>query len=272
MKRIGMIFQPKRLEAVKYSRELAEILKKKNIQVWLGSAWEPDQLKALIKDTDLVISIGGDGTILRASKAIVPGLAPILGINLGNLGFMSELSLAEAGEKLPDVLDGKGWIENRAILEIYLKKKVMYALNDVFVGRRSLARLVTVECSLNKDKMTAYRADGIIITTASGSTGYNLASGGPILHPESRDMVLQPVSPHFSFNQSLVLPPETVIDLRVITSHEAMMSADGQVEEQLHSGDRLRVQLSKYQARFLRLKDRNYFYSSLESRLRRKTT
>jgi NAD+ kinase len=272
MKRIGIIYHPKRQEAVKYSHELAEILKKKRIQAWLGSAWEPDQLKPQIKGTDLIISIGGDGTILRASKAIIPGTVPILGINLGNLGFMSELSRDEVEEKLPCVLDGGGWIESRSLLEIVLKKKVMYALNDFFAGRRSLARLVTVECSLNKDKMTVYRADGIIVATASGSTGYNLAAGGPILHPESREMVLQPVSAHFSFDKSLVLKPDTVIDLRVITSHEAMMSVDGQVEEQLNSGDRIRVQLSKHEARFLRLKDRNYFYSSLESRLRRKTT
>ncbi len=272
MKYIGIIYHPRREEAVKYSEQLAGILKKKRIEAWLGSAWEPDKLKDRIKGSDLVISIGGDGTILRAAKAIIPGTVPILGINLGNLGFMSELSVEEAESKLTDVLKGEGWIENRSLLEVHLKKKALYALNDVFVGRRSLARLVSVECKLNRDEMTVYRADGIIVSTASGSTGYSLASGGPILHPESRDIVVQPVSPHFSFDRSLVLPPETVIDLRVNTSHEAMMSVDGQVEEQLNSGDRVRVQLSKYKARFLRLKDKNYFYSSLESRLRRKTT
>jgi len=272
MKQIGIIYHPKRQEAVKYSLELAEILKKKKIRTWLGSAWEPEKLKVQMKGTDLVISIGGDGTILRASKAIIPGVVPILGINLGNLGFMSELSVEEAEDKLPAVLKGEGWIENRSVLEIHYKKKIIHGLNDVFVGRRSLARLVSVECSLNRNPMTTYRADGIIVSTASGSTGYNLAAGGPILHPESREIIIQPVSPHFSFDNSLVLPPGTVVDLRVVTSHEAMMSIDGQVEEPLSSGDRIRVQLSSHKARFLRLKAHNYFYSSLESRLRRKTT
>jgi NAD+ kinase len=182
MKNIGIIYHPRRTEAVKYSYKLAEILKKKKIEAWLGSAWEPEKLKDRIKGSDLIISIGGDGTILRASKAIIPGVVPILGINLGNLGFMSELSVEEAEDKLPDVLKGEGWIESRSLLEIHFKKKVLHALNDVFVGRRSLARLVSVECSLNRDKMTIYRADGIIVSTASGSTGYNLAAGGPILH------------------------------------------------------------------------------------------
>jgi len=270
MKRIGIVFHPRREEAAKYSRKLADILKKKGMVTWQGSAWEPEKFKKLVKGTDLIFCIGGDGTILRVAKAIIPAQVPILGINMGNLGFMSELSLDEASAKLSDVLDGKGWIEKRAILDVRYQKNSFHALNDVFIGRRSMARLVTVECDIDGELFTTYRADGIIISTASGSTGYNLAAGGPILHPQSEEIILQPVSSHLSFNKSMVFPPKTKIGLKVTTFHEAMMSVDGQIEEQLNSGDMIEVQLCKHKIHFLRLKDRNYFYSSLDLKLRRK--
>jgi NAD+ kinase len=271
MNRIGIIFHPRRKEAAKYSRKLATILEKKSIKTWQGSAWEPGKFKKLVKGTDLVFCIGGDGTILRAAKAIIPWSVPITGINMGNLGFMSELTQEEVSGKLPRILKGEGWIEKRAILEVRYKKQKLYALNDVFIGRRSLARLITLECKINGEPLTRYRADGIIVSTASGSTGYNMAAGGPVLHPQSKEIILQPVSSHLSFSQSLVLPPETGIELKVTTTHEAMLSVDGQIEEQLNSGDTIEVQLSKYTARFLRLKNKDYFYKSLEHKLIRKS-
>ena len=108
-----------------------------------------------------------------------------------------------------------------------------------------------------------------VVTTATGSTGYSLAAGGPILHPQARDIILKPVSPHFTFNKTMVLPPETVINLKVGTSHEAMISNDGQMESPLGNGERVSVKLSPYVARFLRIGPKTYFYQSLESRLRR---
>ena len=270
MKRIGIIYHPKRVEAVKYSRQLDKLLKKAGVQTWLGSAWEPHELNTQAPGSDLVISIGGDGTILRAAKAIIPQSIPILGINLGNLGFMSELTLKEAETKLSYVLSGKGWVEERALIEISYNKKTFYALNDVFIGRRSLSRLVTIHCKIDGEPLATFRVDGIIIATASGSTAYSLAAGGPILHPQSKEIILQPVSPHFSFDKSLVLPLGTLIDLTVSTTHEAMISMDGQAEEELKSGDRIRVKLSKYTARFLRLQSKKYFYKTLDSKLQRK--
>jgi NAD+ kinase len=148
----------------------------------------------------------------------------------------------------------------------------LYAVNDVFIGRRSIARLVNVECRIDGETMATYRADGLLVATPSGSTGYALAAGGPVLHPQSQDMILMPVCSHVTFDKALVLPQKTVLGLTIITRHEAMISVDGQVEVQLKSGDYVEVMDSPYTAKLMRIQSGNYFYRSLESKLRRKTT
>ena len=272
MKRIGILYHPKRKKAISFSHEVENFLTTRGVASWLCSAWEPDMVKTQVPGSDLILCIGGDGTILRAVRAIIPLSVPVLGINLGRLGFMTEFSASEAMNELSALLDGKGWIEERAILEtrVPLQDKVLHALNDVFIGRRIHARLINIECIIDGAMLTTYRADGVIVATASGSTGYSLAAGGPILHPQSKEMILKPICPHFSFSESLVLPPQTTIQLKVTTSHEAMFSIDGQVESQLKSGDEITVRLSPYTARFLRLQPESYFFKSLESRLKRK--
>lgn len=272
MKCIGILYHPKRKKAITFGHELENFLTTRGVTSWSCSAWEPDKAKIKVPGSDLILCIGGDGTILRAVRAISPLSVPVLGINLGRLGFMTEVNASEAMNKLPGLLDGKGWVEERAMLEmrVTLREEALYALNDVFIGRRSYARLINIECAIDGAMLTTYRADGVIIATASGSTGYSLAAGGPILHPQSNEMILKPICPHFSFGESLVLPPLTTIKLKVSTSHEAMFSIDGQVESQLRSGNEITIKLSPYKARFLRLQPESYFYKSLESRLKRK--
>ena len=272
MRQIGIIYQPKREEAVSYGQELGELLRSKGVHVWLCSAWEPESAKAEIPGSDLIISIGGDGTILRAAKVIIPEPIPLLGINFGNLGFMSELTADEARKKLPVILKGEGWIEERATLEVKIPGKTYYTLNDVFIGRRSSARLVSLECEIDGVYFSTYRADGVIIATASGSTGYALAAGGPILNPQSKEIVLQPVCSHFSLDKPLVLPASTAINLKVLTTHEAMLSLDGQVEFELYSKDRIEIKSSPYVIRFLRFQSKSYFYETLDAKLNRKIT
>jgi NAD+ kinase len=271
VKRIGIIFNPRRQEAIDVSRKFQQLLSGKGITSWLCSAWEPEHAKGQLAGTDLLLSVGGDGTILRTARLCSQNAIPILGINQGRLGFMTELTEAEAIAKLPSLLNGDGWIEERSMLEINLPShnKTIHALNDVFIGRRSSARLVTIDCTVNSSTMAVYRADGVIVATASGSTGYSLAAGGPILHPETREIVITPVCPHFSFNKPAVVPADAIIELKVTTNHEAMTSIDSQIELQLNSGDQAIVKLSSCITRFLRFQPRNYFFASLESRLKR---
>jgi NAD+ kinase len=272
MKRVGILFHPKRDKTIKFSRELEAFLKSRGILTWMCSAWEPEQARCYVEGTELLLSVGGDGTILRSARTVIPESVPILGINLGKLGFMAELKADEAIDKLPAILDGKGWIEERAMLtaELVSQGKTLYALNDVFVGRRSLARLVNIECKLNNTVLTTYRADGVIAASASGSTGYSLAAGGPILHPQAKEIIVQPVCAHFSLNKALVLPSTTKIELTVNTTHEALLSIDGQTEVQLNSGDCIKIISSPYTAKFLRVQPKTYFYKSLDAKLKRK--
>ena len=269
MKRVGILYHPKIEKAKVFSKDLEKFLKTQSISFWTCSAWQEAEAKPQIVGSDLILSIGGDGTILRALRAIVPDKVPVVGINLGNLGFMTELKAEEAFEKLPRLLGGEGWIEERAMLEVELPSQgnVFHAVNDVFVGRRSLARLVQIETRVDGEILATHRADGVIVSTATGSTGYLLAADGPILYPEARQIVFKPVCPHLAPDNAVVLPPEAKIQLKVTTTHEAMLSIDAQVEVPLASGDEVRVKLSPYVGRFLRIRPRGYFYSYLESRL-----
>ena len=272
MKQIGILYQPKREKALPLAEEIEKSLSHQGISCWLCSVWEEDKAQAQAPNSDLILSIGGDGTILRAARISAPLSIPIVGINLGKLGFMTELNTTEVMEKLADLLAGKGWVEERAMLEAELGGENFRALNDVFVGRGSLARLVFIETMIDGELLTTYRADGVIVATATGSTGYALAAGGPILYPESKEIILQPIASHLSLSQALVLPSETIIELRVTTSHEAKLSLDGQVEIPLSSGDGVRVKLSPYRARFLRLRPKSYFYTLLEQKLKGKAS
>jgi len=268
MKRIGILFHPKREASVAFAGELLKFLTARGLSVWQCSSWEEEKVRGQAAGCDLILSVGGDGTILRAARAITPATTPILGINLGKLGFLSEFSASEAMEKLPAVLDGQGWKEHRAMLEAEVsvpgRGSKYYALNDVVAARGSSARLINIEVRLDDKFLTTYRADGLIVCTATGSTGYCLASGGPILHPETKDIVLKPIAPHFSIDQALVLPSNTQVHLKVSTGHEAMVSIDGQVEFLLRDGDEVRARISPNSAVLWRLRPRSYFYNSLE--------
>ena len=268
MKRIGILYHPKIEKAKAFSQELEKFLDNQNVSFWTCSAWDEEKAKPQVAGSDLILSVGGDGTILRAARAVIPQEVPIVGINLGNLGFMTELKVDDALSKLPQLLEGGGWIEKRAMLQAEpFQEKTFHALNDVAVGRGRSARLLGIETRIDGELLAAYRADGVIVSTATGSTSYSLAAGGPIVYPQSREILLQPICPHLVLDRALILPPESSIQLKVATNHEAMLSLDGQVESPLRSGDKVRVKLSSYVARFLRVRPKTYFYGYLVSRL-----
>ncbi len=275
MKQIGILYHPKLDKAPALANKLEKFLSNRGISTWLCSSWDEKKIEARVADSDLVLSIGGDGTILRVTRAVAPWSVPVLGVNLGTLGFITELNADEVLDKLPELLAGGGWIEERGMLEAELspdkgEASALHALNDVIVARRGSVGLVRVETRIDGELLTTYRADGVIVATATGSTAYSLSAGGPILYPQSREILIQPICPHLSPKPALVLPPETVIELKLAANHEALLNLDGQVELALHDGDKVRVKLSRHTARFLRIRPKGYFYSSLEPMLRGK--
>jgi NAD+ kinase len=266
MKRVGILYHPKKEEALDFAAKLEGLLDAQGVSSWKCSAWDDAAAKPQVAGSDLVLSIGGDGTILHAARIIAPLTVPILGVNLGKLGFITELGFEEAPAALPDVLAGKGWIEQRAMLEARSRGRQLLALNDVAV-RSTAVRLINIDVSIDGEELTTYRADGIVLATATGSTGYSLAAGGPILQPQSREMVLQPISCHLGLSHALVLPPETTIELRAASRDGAMLSLDGQVDSPLAGRQAVTVKLSNGVARFLRLHQETYFYSFLGRKL-----
>ncbi len=277
MNRIGIIYHPLKEAAGKLARELGESFESGGLSAWLCSAWESDTARKQVDGTDLIITIGGDGTILRAAQAVVPRPIPITGINLGNLGFMTELSVDEAEEKLTQLLAGEGWIDERYLLEAEVpateetpEPQRFYALNDVVITHGAVARVIYVEASIDGELLTTYKADGVIVSTATGSTGYSLAADGPILHPQAQEMLLLPIVPHLSASYKLVLPPTSTVGLRVNTAPSVTLTVDGHITTPLPSGTTVNVRHSKNTVRFLRIHTKTSFFGSLDERLKGK--
>jgi len=273
VKKIGILYHPMVEATQAKAEEIRKFLDSRGVSVWLCSSWEGDEARTKLGGTDLILSVGGDGTILRAAQVVAPGKIPITGINLGNLGFMTELSAGEALEKLPSLLAGEGWIDERAMLQVETGGQtpgVFHVLNDVVVGRGATVRVIYVEASVDGRHLATYKADGVILSTATGSTGYALAAGGPILYPQSQDFLLVPVARHLSSPQAVVLPQSTVVTLSVTTLHQATLSIDGHINLPLSSGSVIVVKHSPGTIRFLRIHAEAGFYGMLEERLRGK--
>jgi NAD+ kinase len=274
VKKIGILYHPKVAATRRKAGELEKFLKAKGVATWLCSAWDKEKASRLLEGTDLLLTVGGDGTILRAVQAVIPGRTPITGINLGKLGFMTEFDADEAPDKLPLLLEGKGWLDERAMLQAEVvaggEKQVFHALNDIVLARGEVVRLIRVEVSIDGKTLSVYKTDAIIAATATGSTGYALAARGPIIYPQSNDILLVPVAPHLSLPHPLVLPEKTVITLRLSTYHPAVLSIDGHINIKIADGDIVRVRRSPHIARFQRVRPREAFFDFLEAKLRGK--
>jgi NAD+ kinase len=273
--KIGILYHPKveitRVKAV----ELAGFLKTQGVAVWQCSAWETEEACELLDGTELVLTVGGDGTILRAAQVVLENKTPITGINQGKLGFLTELNAGEAQEKLPEILCGGGWLDERTMLEAEVnsvghKPRVFHALNDVVVGRGEIIRLIRVEVAINGQTMTAYKTDAVIAATATGSTGYAMAAGGPVMHHASRDFLLVPVAPHLSPSYPLVLAAESEVVLRLDSYHNATLSIDGHINLPLANGDTVTIRRSRHTTRFRRIRPEASFYQFLEDKLKGK--
>jgi NAD+ kinase len=231
-----------------------------------------DQDATACLPSDLFITLGGDGSILRAARQTASTGTPILGINMGRVGFLTETSPEEWHPVLERVLAGEGWIETRMMLCVtlmHLGQRIAqeHALNDAVVSRGALARTVRLRTFIDGTELTRYVADGLVLATPTGSTAYAYAIGGPILPPWLDNILLIPAAPHLSMERPLVLGADAVIEVEVNTEIPGMLTVDGRMEGELHNGDVVRIERSPLQARFLRLRSRSDFYRTLVARL-----
>lgn len=240
----------------------------------VASASDPDLIARVeAKEIDLLVALGGDGTMLRAGHLCAPCGVPVLGVNLGQFGFLIEVQADDWKAALERVLAGNYWLERRMMLraEHHRGGRLLGqydAINECVVSRGRAARAVRVATEIDGGPLTTYVADGLIVATATGSTAYALAAGGPILPPELRNILLVAVAPHLSVDRAIVLSEGATVSMLVRTDHEAILSADGQTSIALEDGDRVDVHASPHTVELVRVQDPLYFYRTLAERLR----
>lgn len=281
IRRVAVFYHPRLPAARKLAEDLLATLYESGIQGWHRSAWDENTTSEDVRDRDLLISVGGDGTMLRVSHLALSREIPVLGVNMGKVGFMNELNPEEAQKDLPGLLAEGGRIERRATLQAEIipptppsgvegdGRRTYFALNDVVVARGRVARVIRIEARIDGDLFTTYKGDGVIIATATGSTSYSMAAGGPILNPLTDEFVLNPIDSHLTISNALVLPPSSKVELTVSTDHEVIMSVDGQIEADLEDGYTVSATISSNMARFLRFQPPGRFYSTVTERLTR---
>jgi NAD+ kinase len=275
IKTVGILHHPRLPESLITASLLAERLSKFGASPWLASVRDEEAIAHQVPGLDLLVTLGGDGTILRAARLAAPHGKPLLGINMGQLGFLAELASEEALTKVPAILEGRFWLEDRLMLQVTSihnegrckLNTPLLALNDAAVGRGLLSRAVRVETHIDGDYLTTYIADGVIVATPTGSTAYALAAGGPILQPELRNLLLTPIAPHLTVVHSLVLLPTAIVEMKITTDHPSSLTIDGQNDISLESGDVVSVTASPHKSRFLRFQPKAYFYRTLLERL-----
>ncbi len=277
--RIAILHHPHKPESLELADQIATFLRSYGLsEIRQGSAWEPEAMLPYLADMDLIITLGGDGTLLRAARMGAAYDVPMLGVKMGRLGFLAEVFPDDWQKPLAEMLAGGYWTEERLMVRVRVEQmaadgsrpvRAEYdALNDVVVSRGSLARVVRVSTWLDEGFLTTYVCDGIVISTPTGSTAYALAAGGPILPPELRNILVIPVAPHLSMDRALVLSEGAEVRLQVETDHEAILTVDGQFEIVLKEDDEIIVVGSPYMARFIRMRSRSYFYQALMDKLK----
>lgn len=272
MKNIGIFCKQKLPVGRKTLTDLIQWLNKKDCQVIMDKDTanilgddSPHQGTDIPGRVDLIIVLGGDGTILSVARSAHPFNVPILGVNLGTLGFLAEVTLPDLYEVLENVLNGQFQCENRMLLNACIwrdKKKVgdYHVLNDVVINKGALARIVNLKVRVNSQYMTSYRADGLIIATPTGSTAYSLSAGGPIIHPSMDALVLSPICPFTLTNRSIVIPDQSLIQVELTTENENIrVTFDGQEGCDMFQGDILEVKKAQTSIQLIQAPGKNYY-------------
>jgi NAD+ kinase len=272
LRAVGICVKPEQAQLADLIGELAEWLRGRGIGValdphaahWMGEAELPFSESA--GKVDLVVVLGGDGTLLAAAREVGERPVPILGVNLGSLGFLTETSSDELYRALEDVLAGRYRVEQRMRLEATAFRGEdmlgrVLALNDAVIGKSALSRMIDLETLADGSPVTTYHADGLIAATPTGSSAYSLSAGGPLLLPEFEAIVLTPICPHTLTQRPLVLPQTCVVEIRVhaMRGGDVHLTVDGQVGYALVEGDRVRVRRAGHPVRLLVPPGRNRF-------------
>ncbi|MEZ0240445.1 MAG: NAD(+)/NADH kinase [Chloroflexota bacterium] len=246
--RIGFAYNPTSEAAVELRERAAGWVEMQGLTHWAAPAADIEALHRQLPGSDVLIVLGGDGTFLRAARAVVDDDVPLLGINVGKVGFLSKVEASELERVLAQLVAGSYAIEHRMALEGRIQRageagpgQRLLALNDVVVARGSLARVCRLETSIDSSHLATFVADGLIVASPTGSTGYSFSAGGPILDPTARNLVVTPIAGYLSTIRSVVVGPAAVVRCRVVDAYEALVSVDGREDIPLSVGDVVEV-------------------------------
>jgi NAD+ kinase len=268
-KRIGLIANSEKPSCRNLVREAAELIRasRRTVLTDLATAalakldvptW-PDAA-AVAKEADLLMVFGGDGTMLRVARDIAGSRTPMLGINAGGLGFLTDVQAHQLPLALKELWSGQTILETRPLIEAVVGDSCLRALNDFVVTRGAAPRLIELEVTVNDEMLTVYRCDGLIVCSPTGSTAYSLAAGGAVVAPSAEVFTLTPICPHTLSNRSVIVNFDCVVRVRVLSRRvETILTADGQPPRPLSEGDIVTIRRSRYEIRLLHLAGSSFF-------------
>lgn len=272
--RMGVVAHPRRPESIPAAEDIANSLMNHDMPTWVSHRWDAFTRNEL-PQTDMIVALGGDGAMLRAARHCAPHQVPVLGVNMGYLGFLPEVRTPEKWSLyLPRILAGDFWIERRMTIHVTVLRDGREiasedALNDIVISRSRPVGTVLLQTYIDNDWATTYHADALIIATPTGSTGYALSAGGPILPPELHNILILPVAAHLSLDRPLVVSEG--VSVQVVVSEERendiMVIVDGMELCEVRPKDIIAIRAGKNKGLFVRMQDRNYFYRSILDRL-----
>lgn len=272
-KKVGMIAKENSIDYKHLFEQIIRVLKQYDIEIILTeylaslfpSGYTIKDISDFPQDIDLCIVFGGDGTFLYASRVLYGYAVPLAGINLGRLGFLTEIPEDKASKAIEEILIGNYILDHRFMLKSTIMKDNIplfknYALNDIVITNKTVARVIELDCYINDYPLTTYVADGIIISTSTGSSAYGLSVGGPVINPKVKAILIAPISPHSLNHRPLVIPEDSVITVPLTGSYkELIVTIDGQVAHSISKEMLLKVQASSKPLQIVHAKDRNYY-------------
>ena len=270
---VGIIYKHRHEPARKEAKKLENWFKQKGVKVFLEEMKTKGSLDGyceesmvIPKTVDWVVVLGGDGTLLGAARRVGRFGAPMLGVNLGGLGFLTGIPFESLYPVIEMMINGHLEVESRVMLEtkVFRNSEVVcrfQVLNDVVINKGTLARIIDLDVAINEEFLTTFRADGLIISTATGSTAYNLSAGGPILYPTMEPFILTPICPFTLTNRPIIIPDTSIIQIKMGNESEetVILTFDGQVGFDLYFGDKVIIHKSKEKIRLFRPPDHSYF-------------
>lgn len=272
MKKIGVIVNAKRLSATQILGELRRLAEGYGFQLYAEEAAMAETLGAehiatseFGQTVDLALAMGGDGTVLYTARALHGSDVPIMGINLGSLGFLTSVGDSDMAQALEAIASETFKVSERDVADCHISHKGVIvgetrALNDIVLGWGASSRIVTLRLSIDGEVVGSFMCDGMIISTPTGSTGHSLSAGGPILHPEAGCFGINVICPHTLSSRPLVIPNSSHIEVEVVhAAKELILSVDGQDEFRVECGAKIEVSRNPYRVRFLQLQDHSYF-------------